>query len=435
MNKYWNQFMIAAVLIMSLFLIPGCLDKGGRDNQTKFPEAIKTPVQDEKSTNLPPAESSGRFLTLPFADQDVEIVQGYYYDWDRGGNPTHMGIDYIKRDPGNPAQWLNFDVTAAADGIAMQNEHPGIGFGRYVVIRHQEKESGIYYFTLYAHLDSVESFIPHRSNWDGNHVQWAPVSGGDKIGVAGDSGSPGWIHLHFEVFTGRAGSSAERLDNRIDPYDINGYKVDYPVPPDVISGSGPNHLWLGRAGSEEVLGASVQSREPFTYHEYGLESLGLNKELSIEEAILILGRPLSINDLGLDIYDNRQVELVYEGLRIGFSDNSSFNWFVIETGAIAGPRGIRVGDPVEKVLRSYLRENETPGIWKNPDAQYWDMAKQSVELYYLEEEGMVKTGVMHCDKDSGEVINITYSHYLPASCGYSGLTFMIENGLVKEIWR
>jgi|GEM_PF-5182277 len=30
---------------------------------------------------------------------------------------------------------------------------------------------------------------------------------------------------------------------------------------------------------------------------------------------------------------------------------------------------------------------------------------------------MVKTGIMYCDRDSGAVINITYSHYIPASCG------------------
>ena len=110
MNKYWNRFMIAAVLVALLLLSQGCMQRGDFESEVKPPEVIENPVREDKTTNVPPAEPSGRFLTLPFSDPDIEIVQGYYYDQDRKDHPTHRGIDYIKRNPGNPGEWLKFDV-------------------------------------------------------------------------------------------------------------------------------------------------------------------------------------------------------------------------------------------------------------------------------------------------------------------------------------
>jgi len=177
-----------------------------------------------------------QFLTLPFADENVVLQQGWVYSEELRGSTKHEGIDYIRGEVGSDSStWTSFDVHAAADGVAMESVQPSvgenIGYGRFVIIRHNETDDqGRHYFTLYAHLMDVESNIPVRPKRDTDFDSWFPVRGGKKIGEAGDSGIPKVIHLHFEV--NRRGYA----ENRTDPYDIEMTREFY------VS-CGPDFLW------------------------------------------------------------------------------------------------------------------------------------------------------------------------------------------------
>ncbi len=137
-----------------------------------------------------------RFLTLPFTDPRIVVQQGWIYSW---GN-EHKGIDYVLggRDAG---RWQSFDVVAAADGEACGNCTSRQG--NAVWIKHSV--NGQTYYTYYGHLASIEPGIPI-----GSQQNTVRVRRGQKIGVAGDTGSDS-IHLHFQVSYGHT---------PVDPYDL-----------------------------------------------------------------------------------------------------------------------------------------------------------------------------------------------------------------------
>lgn len=193
-------------------------------------------------TSFTTAASSGdaepevpRFLTLPFRDPSITIQQGWIYTFDPA--PTaHQGIDYIKGSVDNSSTWESFDVVAAADGVAMQTT--GTGYGTLVLVRHSETDGNANnYFTLYAHLGSVDAAIPAKSTWDVNYSTWKTVKRGEVLGRAGSTGvdgHPDWVHLHFEV--NRSGY----VQNRTDPYDLYSSRNSYPSN---TPGCGAKYLW------------------------------------------------------------------------------------------------------------------------------------------------------------------------------------------------
>ncbi len=173
--------------------------------------------------------------------------------------------------------------------------------------------------------------------------------------------------------------------------------------------------------------------EPYYYHEFGLESLGLSKNIEFDEVVAILGDPVSV-----EMHEGMgpHTTFYYDGFALSF--DQGLQYFDLYTPSVISARGIRVGDPVETVLSSYLQENEVPNLWVNPEAESWpDYDDRCIELYYFEpdDEGLVKTGIVYCDELTGASVKITYSHYLPFSCGYSGITYLIEDGVVVEIKR
>ncbi len=179
---------------------------------------------------------------------------------------------------------------------------------------------------------------------------------------------------------------------------------------------------------------------PYTYREFGLESIGLHAGMTAEEVIGIMGEPLST--VRYEEGPSGPTSFMeYDGLVLGLFHNpepshSALNAYVITLPGIPAIRGVAVGDTVEKVLQSFLIENEEPNRWKNPDAEFWsDITEHCVELYFRgpDEQGLVMSGLYQCDEYTGEITLIGYSHYLPASCAHSGVSFAIEDGQVVEI--
>ena len=89
-----------------------------------------------------------KFLTLPLENPDAVVVNGWYYSKDYAPVDTyHGGIDYKAS--------FNDPIVAAADGAAMTSSQyaGGSGYGKFVLIRHEEVDHGLNYFTLYAHVN------------------------------------------------------------------------------------------------------------------------------------------------------------------------------------------------------------------------------------------------------------------------------------------
>ena len=185
------------------------------------------------------------FLTLPFANPNIVITDGWFYADD---GTHHGGIDYALP----PA--ASFDVLAAADGKAVAVDSDLSGYGLFIYIAHIGRfdSLGSMYFTLYAHLErsSLPRAFPTRTVGEGgtleadiaagNFADWRPVSRGEKLGRAGQTGEASGIHLHFEVQ--RGGYPAEKTD----PYDIYAQDLDlYPAPcvPQMVVANDPGLLW------------------------------------------------------------------------------------------------------------------------------------------------------------------------------------------------
>ncbi|MEM7535603.1 MAG: M23 family metallopeptidase, partial [Chloroflexota bacterium] len=84
----------------------------------------------------------------------------------------HNGIDF-QTPVGTPVQ-------AVQDGNVLEfSTVPNTGFGRYILLQHE------WGHTLYAHLSQVAVHAGQR------------VSGGQQIGLTGNSGSSSGAHLHF----------------------------------------------------------------------------------------------------------------------------------------------------------------------------------------------------------------------------------------------
>jgi len=104
----------------------------------------------------------------------------------------HEGID-IAPTSRDRKQIPVDQITAAADGrVLYVNRIAGnSNYGRYIVLGHDDPVGEIY--TLYAHLEEVESKLKHGLN----------ISRGEIIGRMGNSASTGLplarAHLHFEV--------------------------------------------------------------------------------------------------------------------------------------------------------------------------------------------------------------------------------------------
>jgi murein DD-endopeptidase MepM/ murein hydrolase activator NlpD len=79
-------------------------------------------------------------------------------------------------------------------------------FGLTVATTHMVREGGRLreYIALYGHLDGIGPGI----------APGVPVALGEVVGYVGDTGSPGIVHLHFELRQVRDGVSLARIEPR-----------------------------------------------------------------------------------------------------------------------------------------------------------------------------------------------------------------------------
>lgn len=157
-------------------------------------------------------------LTLPFVNQNTALLQGWLYDgpWGPDGTNYHGALDY--------ATPYGTTIRAATDGYAWTWTHDvnsNYSWGNYVVV--YDPSSGVY--TLYAHLDSAEGFIPRSPQAVYSSGTGVPISRGQRIGWSGSSGTTS-PHLHFEVSL--RGINGYPGMQRVDPFGVYSQAWDYP---------------------------------------------------------------------------------------------------------------------------------------------------------------------------------------------------------------
>ena len=103
-----------------------------------------------------------------------------------GGTRNHKGVDFSDRSMPPVVASASGTVTAVVKSCGTGDSNCGVGYGNYVLIRHD----GTNFSTRYAHLDSAYVSLNQK------------VVQGQIIGKMGNTGSvsgPTGIHLHFEV--------------------------------------------------------------------------------------------------------------------------------------------------------------------------------------------------------------------------------------------
>jgi peptidase M23-like protein len=135
----------------------------------------------------------GTEAALPSQDGLVwptkDAVTSDYNEQPCGPNESHLGYDMNVWGAG--IHDLGEPIFAAFSGTVVQKVTSGVSFGNRVAVRHQLIPGGssTKYETFYAHLQGFATGIAVGTK----------VSRGQLIGFMGESGSPGEVHLHFEI--------------------------------------------------------------------------------------------------------------------------------------------------------------------------------------------------------------------------------------------
>lgn len=102
---------------------------------------------------------------------EYPITQGY---GEKDTSSFHTGIDY--------ACPIGTQILASADGVVMFAGLDQTGYGKTVIIQHNDGKS-----TLYAHLVGIGVYLRQK------------VQQGEVIGLSGNTGNSTGPHLHFEA--------------------------------------------------------------------------------------------------------------------------------------------------------------------------------------------------------------------------------------------
>jgi murein DD-endopeptidase MepM/ murein hydrolase activator NlpD len=152
-----------------------------------------------------PADPARYIYPIGTPDQPPRIVSGY--DLDLPGDAQrrthqavgHGGID-VAASRGDEVHVASLENQEGEAEIAFVGEL----FGTTVVTAHQIRESGRLrtYVVLYGHLERPRLGL----------IRSLRLASGDLVGFAGDSGSPGLVHLHLEIRQLRDGVSLDAID-------------------------------------------------------------------------------------------------------------------------------------------------------------------------------------------------------------------------------
>jgi hypothetical protein len=175
------------------------------------------------------------FLTLPLTVSTATIANGWYYKKTARRAEVHYATDYRTVD--------GQQIVAACDGVAIATESwTDSGFGSYGYFTLQRcndlAPDGSHYMVIYAHLERSSEHIVSKSRYDTDYATWTPVRRGDLVGYAGQTGTT-WPHVHFEIFTG---NYANKMNHRVDPYNLYGLASIYPG--DGRGSGSTGYLWL-----------------------------------------------------------------------------------------------------------------------------------------------------------------------------------------------
>jgi murein DD-endopeptidase MepM/ murein hydrolase activator NlpD len=157
---------------------------------------------------LPERPADYRAYRLPVAALPTQSFVTSGYDLDRPDAEQRRGPDFHAVGHGgiDIAQKRNAEVRLVRlehqEGQA-EVLYVGPLFGNTLVTRHAVREGGALreYLALYGHLERAATGLARGSS----------LSDGDVLGFVGDSGSPGVVHLHYEVRRVRAGFEARNL--------------------------------------------------------------------------------------------------------------------------------------------------------------------------------------------------------------------------------
>ena len=110
----------------------------------------------------------------------------------------HGGVD-LAQARGTPVRLVNLENQVGEASVLAV----GHLFGNSVVIQHTLREGSALreYLVIYGHLDSAAPGLSHGQT----------LKAGALLGYVGDSGSPGVVHLHYEVRRAREGIDAGNL--------------------------------------------------------------------------------------------------------------------------------------------------------------------------------------------------------------------------------
>ena len=145
-------------------------------------------------------------LPVPVLPDQSFVTSGYDLDRPdaeqrRGAELSavgHGGVD-LAQARGTPVRLVNLE-NQVGDAAVLAVGHL---FGNSVVIQHTLREGSALreYLVIYGHLDSAAPGLSHGQT----------LKAGALLGYVGDSGSPGVVHLHYEVRRAREGVDAGTL--------------------------------------------------------------------------------------------------------------------------------------------------------------------------------------------------------------------------------
>lgn len=180
-----------------------------------------SPAAEAAPASKPSGQPGTPFLSLPFApNANMRVLSGWYYS---GGSGVNQGIDYINGGLNSSGGWRTFPVIASADGEACAN--CTTRQGNAVWIKHNI--NGQTFYTYYGHLSSIAGGIPM-----GSQSRTIAVKRGQMLGMAGSTGSPGALHLHYALYNASS--------TPLDPYGIGKRRDYYPQP----AGGNPGIGWF-----------------------------------------------------------------------------------------------------------------------------------------------------------------------------------------------